>query len=39
MAIYVVMRHYNKVGFSVKRIECDDEFKSIMDEVSNDMVL
>ena len=31
------MRHYNKAGFSVKHIECDGEFKSIMDEVSNGM--
>ena len=33
----VITRNYNKTGFSVRRIECDDEFKSIMDEVSYDM--
>ena len=26
-ALYLVMRHYNKAGFSVKHIECDDQFK------------
>ena len=30
-ALGVVMRHYNKSGFAVKHIGCDDEFKSIMD--------
>ena len=34
--MYVVIRHYNKVRFSVICIECDGEFKSIMDEVGND---
>ena len=33
----VVMRYYNKAVFLVKRIEYDDEFKPIMDEVSDDM--
>ena len=32
------MRHYNKSGFSIKQIECDGEFKSIMDEVIYYMV-
>ena len=27
------MRYLNKVGFSVKFIECDGKFKSIMNEV------
>ena len=31
------MIHYNKSVFSVKRIECDGEFKSVMHEVSDDM--
>ena len=31
------MIHDNKSGFAVKRIECDGEYKSIMDEVSNVM--
>ena len=34
-ALDVVMRPYNKAVFSVKRIECDGKFKSIIDEVSN----
>ena len=29
-ALDVVMRHYNKSVFSVKRIECDGDFKSIV---------
>ena len=37
MDLVVVMRHHNKAGFSVKCIECDGYFKSIMDEVSNEM--
>ena len=37
MDLYVVMIHCNKSGFSVKRIECDGKFKSIMDKVSDDM--
>ena len=31
------MKHYNKEGFSVKCIEFDCEFKSIMNEVSDEM--
>ena len=37
MALYEVMRYYNKAVFAVKRIECDSKFKSIMDEVSDEM--
>ena len=37
MALDVVMRHYKKSGFYVKRIECDSKFKSTIDEVSDDM--
>ena len=33
----VLTRHYNKSGFYVKHIECNDEFKSIMDEVSDEI--
>ena len=33
------MRHYNKARFAVKFVECNGEFKSIMDEVRNDMVI
>ena len=33
----VVMIKYNKSGFCIKRIGCDSEFKSIMDEVSDEM--
>ena len=32
-ALYVVMRHYNKSVFAVKRIEYEATFKSIMYEV------
>ena len=32
-----VMIHYNKSGFAVKHIGCEGKFKSITDEVSNDM--
>ena len=38
-ALDAVMRYYNKPVFSVKHIECDGEFKSIMGEVRNDMVI
>ena len=31
------MRHYNNSVFSVKCIGCYEEFKSIIDEVSDDM--
>ena len=31
------MKHYKKSGFSVLCIECDREFKLIMDEVSDEM--
>ena len=31
------MRYYNKKWFFVKHIECDSEFKYIIDEVINDM--
>ena len=31
------MIHYNKSGFSVECIECSGKFKSIMDEVINEM--
>ena len=37
MYLDVVMRYYSKAVFLVKRIEYDDEFKPIMDEVSDDM--
>ena len=37
MAFGVVIRHYKRVGFYVKNIECDGEFKSIMDEVRDEM--
>ena len=31
------MRHCNKAVFTVKHIECDCKFKSIMDEVRNEI--
>ena len=39
MDLNTVLRHYNKSGFSIKHIECDGEFKSIMDEVIDDTVI
>ena len=30
-----MLKHYNKAGFTVTRINCDMEFKSIMDDVKN----
>ena len=36
-ALDVVMRHYNKALFAIKRIERDSNFKSIMDKVGYDM--
>ena len=39
VALDVVMRHYNKAVSAIKVIECDDEFKSITDEVRDDMVI
>ena len=34
-----VINHYNKVVFAVNSIEYDGEFRSIMDEVCNEMVI
>ena len=31
------MRHYNKSEFAVKRIECNGKFKSILDELIDEM--
>ena len=31
------MRHYNIAGFSIKRIECDSDFKSIMDKFTDEI--
>ena len=36
-ALDVVVIRYNKEVFTVKIIECDGEFKSIINEVSDDM--
>ena len=33
----VVMRHKNKTVFEVKHTECDNDFKSIIGEVCNEM--
>ena len=33
----MIMRHYKKSVFSVKRIECDGKFKSIIDVVRHEM--
>jgi hypothetical protein len=36
-ALDVVLRRVNKADFRVTRVECDQEFKSIMDDVADDM--
>ena len=33
----LVLRHYNKAGFQIKDIHCDQEFKSMMNKVSDDL--
>ena len=33
----MVLRHYNKAGFTIKKIYCDGEFKSMMDTVSDEL--
>ena len=35
--IDMVLRHYNKAGFTIKRIYCDGEFKNMMDIVSDEL--
>lgn len=32
-ALGVIVRHYNRAVFSINIIECDGEFKSMMDEI------
>jgi hypothetical protein len=36
-AIDVVLRHYNKAGFCITVIDCDGQFKPIMDPVSDEL--
>ena len=36
-AINVIMRKYNSAGFTIKRINCDQEFQPIMDLIKDDM--
>ena len=36
-ALDIILRHYNRGGFVVKRIHCDNEYKSMMDSVKDDM--
>ena len=31
----VVMRHYNSAGYEIEWIDCDREFKSVMDEIKD----
>ena len=33
----VILRHYNNEGYKINKIHCDKEFKSIMDEVSDNL--
>ena len=35
--INMVLRHYNKAGFTISKIYCDGEFKSMMDLVSDEL--
>ena len=32
-----VLRHYNAAGYVIKYINCDQEFKSLLDPVMDDM--
>ena len=36
-AIDVIMRHYNKADFRIKRIECDREYTALMDPVQDNL--
>ena len=36
-ALDVILRHYNHEGYEIKAIHCDREFKSMMDEVKDEM--
>ena len=36
-AIDMIFRHYNKGGFDVKTIHCDQEFKPMMDQISDEL--
>ena len=36
-ALDKVLRLYNKAGFNIKDIHCDQEFKSMMDDIADDM--
>jgi hypothetical protein len=38
-SIDVILRYYNKVGYKIKLIHCDQEFRLIMDLVSDDWIL
>jgi len=35
--IDMVLRHYNKAGFTIKKIYCDGEFKHMMDQVCDEL--
>ena len=36
-SIHVILRYYNKAGYKIKSIHCDQEFRPIMDRVSDDL--
>ena len=36
-ALDQVLRHYNRAGFKIKTIHCDGEYRSMMDNVSDDL--
>ena len=35
--IDMVLRHYNEAGFTIQKIYCDGEFRSMMDKVSDEL--
>ena len=36
-ALDAILRHYNKAGYIIKRIECDGEYKSMMEEIKDEL--
>ena len=36
-ALDVILRHYNNAGFVIRQIDCDGEYRAMMDQVSDDL--
>ena len=36
-ALDVILRHYNKSGFKVTKIHCDNEFRTLMEEIQDEL--